>query len=463
MYTHVQYSDAIEPLVQFIEATPPENIVEKTLEKLRSGVSVKEMSTASALAVIRSSELPEGHHGGPLHPIAGLYAVNQMALRLSGEKRFLPVLQNVALANKHIHHPAMAPYLLPEFEPLDAGGLEETKRAFFGAVRISAVNAADHHFLWLAQNLPPEQALDVLLTVAIPKNLLDDHKLIYPVYTWKFLEWINLEHFQVLLRGPVRYVSMSPRAGQLKEALELIEKYQLLSQPLRQTTGADETEAIVRLRATLNSSFADIPEMTAKALAAGLSLEGAGEGLSLAASDLFLRLDTSNPMDVHMNTGANVRRHILRENGVSAQNKLLALLTWNSGPEVKPAAPRISPEPHPHPDVVAALPRQSQPQLLTAIQEAITANEVEGAITLVEKYGELEYEIQALITLLAEIACQDNYTEMHALKHHHASFEEFQTTRAPLGFRHLVAAAKAAAISYGKAQEVYKEAKRFLC
>src|SRR5437763_16584898 len=28
--------------------------------------------TASALAVTRSTEMPPGHHGGPLHPLAGL-------------------------------------------------------------------------------------------------------------------------------------------------------------------------------------------------------------------------------------------------------------------------------------------------------------------------------------------------------------------------------------------------------
>ena len=97
----------------------------------------------------------------------------------------------------------------------------------------------------------------------------------------------------------MRYISQPPSAKPVQEIAELIEKYQLLSIPLRQTTGAGETEAIVQLRAGLNDcAFADIPETTAKALADGLSLEGTGEALSFAASDLFLRLDTSNPMDV---------------------------------------------------------------------------------------------------------------------------------------------------------------------
>src|SRR5690349_21179770 len=120
MHRRVRYPDAIEPLVQFVEETPRSEIIEKTLEKLHSGVPVKTMLTASVLAVTRSSDLPPGHHGGPLHPVAGLYAVSKLVERLDGDDRFLPVLQHVALANKHINDPVTGPYQLLEFAPLDA-------------------------------------------------------------------------------------------------------------------------------------------------------------------------------------------------------------------------------------------------------------------------------------------------------------------------------------------------------
>src|SRR5919109_2470048 len=111
MHTRVRYPGAIEPLVQFIEETEAGEIIDQTLAKLREGVPIKTMLTASALAVTRSSDLPPGHHGGPLHPLVGVHAVRSIVERLSGESRFLPVLQHVALSNKHIHHPAMGPYM----------------------------------------------------------------------------------------------------------------------------------------------------------------------------------------------------------------------------------------------------------------------------------------------------------------------------------------------------------------
>src|SRR3989442_9564401 len=113
----VAYPESIEPLVRFVEETPPEHIVARTHDRLAAGTPVKDVLLASALAVVRSSDLPPGHHGGPLHPLAGLHAVRHIAARLPGEYARLPVIQNVAVANKHIHSPAMGPYILADAEP----------------------------------------------------------------------------------------------------------------------------------------------------------------------------------------------------------------------------------------------------------------------------------------------------------------------------------------------------------
>src|SRR5918999_5124591 len=161
MPTRVQFAPEIEPLVQFIEETAPSEIVDRTLAKLREGVSIETMLTASALAVTRSSDLPPGHHGGPLPPLVGIHALHHTVERVGGEQRFLPVLQHVALSNKHINHPNMGPYILADAKPVDSGGVEGTKKAFFAAVDRGLYHAADHHFLWLWRNMPQAEALDL--------------------------------------------------------------------------------------------------------------------------------------------------------------------------------------------------------------------------------------------------------------------------------------------------------------
>ena len=96
---------------------------------------------------------------------------------------------------------------------MDSGGVEGTKKAFFAAVDRGLYNAADHAFLWLWDNIPHAEALDLLLTVAIPKNMLDDHYFIFPMFTWRALDWLGREHTPFLMRPAVRYVEPVPHAA----------------------------------------------------------------------------------------------------------------------------------------------------------------------------------------------------------------------------------------------------------
>jgi hypothetical protein len=482
MHRPVRFSDDMEPLVRFIEETDSTEILEATLGKLRDGLSVKKLLTASALAVTRSSDLPPGHHGGPLHPLVGIHALHHTVDRVTGEQRFLPVLQHVALSNKHVNHPSMGPYILADAGPVDAGGVEATKKAFFAAVERGLYNAADHHFLWLWDNTSQAEALDLLLTVAIPKNTLDDHYFIFPMFTWRALDWLGREYTSFLMRPAVRYVARFPTPPVLQDIEPLLEEYELLKRPLGFYTSPAETPEIEVLGEAITrcDSYAEIPRMLARALASGLSLQGTGEALSIGAAGLFMRSLTGNPMDVHLHTGVNLRRYLLNLDGVSLRNKLLALLTWHTGPEVRSTQHRMEPPPQPDPAAVAALPHRTQAALLDALAESIYTQpptdwskvtnlgqmravpEVKNTVNLAQQYADLGYESTALISRLAEIVVHDNFTEMHAFKHHQATFEEFHATRAPWRWRHLVSAAQASAISYGKNMEIYEEAVELL-
>jgi hypothetical protein len=87
---------------------------------------------------------------------------------------------------------------------------------------------------------------------------------------------------------------------------------------------------------------------------------------------------------------------------------------------------------------------------------------VKNTVNLTQQYADLGYDPGALISRLAEIVVHDNFTEMHAFKHHQATYEEFHATRPPWHWRHLVSAAQASAISFGKNMEVYEEAVELL-
>ena len=479
MAQRVSYPGHIEPLVQFVEETPPDRIVAATHDRLTSGTPVKDLLLASALAVTRSSDLPPGHHGGPLHPLAGLHAVRNVAARLPGEFARMPVIQHVALSNKHIHSPAMGPYMMAEAKPVsEKDDVDATLAAFRMAAGRGVYNACDHYFLYLLERLSPMQALSHLLEVAIPKNALDDHYFLFPVFTWRALEYFGWGYARWIGRAPVRYVTRPTMPTSLDQVNALIERHELLERDLRAATGEDETAAVTALADRIGrcSDFAQVPAMLAEALGEGLSLEGVGEGLSVGGSTLFLRSQTGNPMDVHINTGANTRRYLLRQPELPRRIKLQALLMWNTGPEVRMAQVMLAPTVQPEPERVAALPDRSQDALLEEIGELIdrlpvgerlpaanlaswrSSDEVKHAAALAQQYGDRGYAPEPLIEMLGKIACRDNFTELHAFKHHQATYEEFHATRPSLRWRHLVAAVQAAAISHGRIQDVWEHA-----
>jgi len=160
---------------------------------------------------------------------------------------------------------------------------------------------------------------------------------------------------------------------------------------------------------------------------------------------------------------------------LSRRNKLLVLLLWHTGPEVRSTQRRLQPSPQPDLAAVAALPYRTQDDLLDAISESIyqqppidwaavtnlgqvrAVPEVKITVNLAQQYVNFGYAETALMARLAEIVCHDNFTEMHAFKHHQAVVEEFYATREPWRWSHLVAGAKAAAISFGKDMGIYED------
>ncbi len=500
MHAPVQYPASIEPLVQFIEQTDHDEILDKTLAKLRGGVDPQTMLIASCLAVVRSADLPPGHHGGPLHPLAGIHAISKLVDRLEGDDRFLPILQHVALSNRHLHDPMTSPFQLLEFDPLGpsgskmsrisdlaqdgagdvvtSDGIQAVKDSFLKACSRGESLKADHLFLWLWENVSEIEAFDLLMSVALPKNIIDDHYFLFPGYLWRGIESIGKEHMKVLFRPAVRYVARMPVQKSIPEIDALIDEYELLERVLRQRTGEDETGKIGALGEAIGvvHEYSDIPELIAKALVDGLSLEGAGEALSIGAARLFLRSLTGNPMDVHLHTSANLRRYLVSLDGFSIRNKLLALMLWHTGPEVRNTQHRQQPTPQPEAAAVAALPHRSQEDLLAAIKHSVYTQpptdwskvtnlgilravpEVRHSVNLAQQYVNLRYDPQALIKCLAEIVCHDSFTEMHAFKHHQAVIEEFNNTREPWSSMHLVCGVMAAAISFGKNMTVYEDA-----
>lgn len=504
MAVPLKLPEDLDEEARFVEETEPSEIVAATIAKLKAGIDPAKLLAASAVAVSRSTELPALHHGGPVHPVAGIHAVYHTAERLKGDWSLMPVVQNVALANKHLHAPDMGPWIMPELaKPRHIGTSKPDPERFAAAIRELQASLAERELLLLLDTCTPGEILDLMLPEAIRRNALDDHYFLYPVFTIRALDCIGWEWASILLRGPVRYLASNARAlasprsefyedivrnvtsyDHFSEVEALLDTYALLESDIKQETGDEEDERIGELgeRIGMCEKFSGIPEMIAQALAAGLSLEGVGGSLSIAAGLLHLRSMSGNPFDVHFHTGVSARRYVLRTEGVTLRNKILALLSWSTGPEVFMSESTLDWQPRAAKHTLDALPGRTPEALLDALCEGIMArksiegldavgghvdrvvlgSEVQPLLALAQQYADADYDVAAYFARLGEVICRDDFSEMHALKHHQAVVEEYATTPAPYRWVHLVSAAKVAACTHGLTDSVYREAQAHL-
>lgn len=498
--TPIVLPEPMESAVRFVEDTAPEDIVDETIARLRDGASARELLAASALAVSRSTFLPATHHGGPIHPVAAVHALDDLARRMDGDWALMPVVQQVALCNSFIHAPEMGPAIMAEI-PVDRNGTDHAAalRAALGSAQPAA---AEHHLMALLESRTPGEILDLMLEHATRRHAIDDHFFIYAVAAFRALDAIGWEWAPVILRPVVRYLAAHPQSAidgdvgspGFVEALgrywgfgrleRLIEAHGLADGNPRFETGADEDAAVAALGRALGdcNDFDRIADILATALGRGLSLEGAGEALAIGTSRLMMRSNYGNPLDTHMHNGTALRRYVIGLDGVGLRHKLLALLSWGEGPENRGTQSKLVWPVGAEPGRLAALPARDQEALLDAITESILTSEVidvhsvsaaergvlvvgpeiRETMALSQQYAEAGYDGAALLARLAEIVMRDGYSEMHAATHLYDVAEAWDTTRPAERWVHLAAAAKNAACSQGIDEDVYRRARERL-
>ena len=477
----VDFPQEMEHAVRFVEDTETDRIIEATFEKLRGGESPDKLLTAVALAVSRSSELPPDHHGGPIHPIAGIHAAKHIASRLDGEWRYFPVIQSVALANKHIRSPDMGPVAMVAIEPVeDDGDLDAMLENFASSLVMRQSRHAERLLAALVKIATPGQILNAMVTVGLRQNALDDHFFLYPVFAARALDDIGWEWAEAVLRPAVRYLSRQPMTQPLPgfssdnaelgialykrfgELEALFDEFELTEDKVTLETSVVESDAITALADKIGNvdDILSIGWLVAEGIGGGLSLAGAGEALSIGGAMLFLRSRSGNPFDVHIHTGVNARRYLLGLDGVSLRNKVLGLLTWSWSNEVRfindvidwPVRSDVGPTELGQDELLAAIEKSitSQPSV-HAFDSGVEVNELElteqarEPMALAQQYAEAGYGPAPFFAMIGRLTCHDDVSEMHAYKMQQAAFEEYNTTREPHRWMHLVSAAKHAA------------------
>merc|ERR550514_1912725 len=225
----------------------------------------------------------------------------------------------------------------------------------------------------LQLSAPKDAILVALMEEGVPRNVCDDHYLLYPNFCFMSLDAVGWEFAECPLRAAVRYLStVSPygkdfwKTGERFRDVQgvgglsdfprvygIAEKLGLLEEGAVPEHAADPAAEKVWAEKVAWSIAEDIPDPEAggafmtddqiferlavklgEAMAAGMSLDGALSATSLAAVRLYLRQNAGNTMDVHYLTAIGARRNLFAAQSVPARLKILSLMEWGSGFEI---------------------------------------------------------------------------------------------------------------------------------
>ena len=188
------------------------------------------------------------------------------------------------------------PFRLPDFAGPSVGAKEELTYEFLEAVHKGDPDAADERFSSLAADLGKDEAGDLLFSSGLEALTGPSDTLLGAVEALTALQQIGWEWGPVLLRPVVRQqATPKVRSDLYDRACREIASRQLLRRVRRRTPGVPslgETEPQEFLERSLAWSQAEPVgrmEQMADMLAHGISLEDAGEVVSLASTLLFLQ------------------------------------------------------------------------------------------------------------------------------------------------------------------------------
>ena len=464
---------AFEPLVALMQETPPEKLMPLLVQRLNSGVDLKTLVSAAALANARAFG---GQDYTGFHTFMALAPALHIAGELPTERRALPVLKVIYRNSARIHeqgrndHDTLHPietHAAPD--PLLSG------QQLRDAVRAVDWQRAESQFAARVA-ASPEEAFNDLQFAIEDEN--DVHRVVFSWRAWVMLDLAGEEYAQTLLRQSVRYcldVEQRMREknypqSKIRELLpRLLDEYKLLGVKLG-TREADDQWTEQLAQTVFTGTHEAAATAVAAALAEGFDPEAIGESLSRAANLLVLHdpgrsVAGSSPnkppgcvhgdsVGVHASDAANAWRNISRVG--NRRTKIASLLVGAFHTAGQHGY--VTEERFPYAEQLETLAAVNDGgKLIVETEAAIKSNDQARACALIDRYGQLALPPEPVFDLMRKYAVSEDGA-LHAEKYFCTVTEEYATTSPECRWRQLIALARVTASEHGYAAPGYQQA-----
>jgi hypothetical protein len=324
----VRLDSGIEPLVRFLEQTPRDKLLEEVADRIRKGLSYREVVTALFLAGVRNI-LPTGRFN--FHCWLMVHAAHQASISSPDSERWLPIF-----------------WVLDEFKRAKGPGENVEKMQAIDETKVPPARKARQAFLKTADSLDfpaAEAAVVALVRSGVTPEIFDQfalygarrdfpglgHPSIWVSNAWRTLEVIGWQHAEPVLRSVSQLVfdgELDPRSLRLwKHNRELAAQL-----PAEWQEGKPTPEATTDLLAVIRQASAEEASQKAvELLKAGIAPQSIWDASFLAAGELLMRHPASpnrwgsGLVPIHAATSLNALRYAYATAGQEETRRFLLL------------------------------------------------------------------------------------------------------------------------------------------
>ena len=211
--SHITFGD-LEPLVAFLQETPPDKLLPKVAEKLKAGTELRTFVAAAGLANARAFG---GEDYVGFHTLMALAPAYKMAMEEPhAERRPLAVMKVLVRNSTRLQEMGgkKAEVLKPVL-PAKLANDRPLGEQLRDAARKPDMAAADATFAAICQQGKPEDALNALLFEV--DDATEVHRVVLVSRAWDMINFVGAERAHTMLRQSVHYcVKSEENANQVK-------------------------------------------------------------------------------------------------------------------------------------------------------------------------------------------------------------------------------------------------------
>jgi len=338
-----RFSAEMEPLVRFLEETPRDVLIEQTAQRVRNGLSYRELLAALLLAGVRNVQ-PRPSVGFKFHAVLVVNSAHLASLSSADEDRWLPIFWAIDnFKNSQARDIAEGDWTLPAVSETSVPPAHQATKRLREALDQWDESGADAAITGLVRHAGAQHVFDQLADYAARDFRSIGHKVIYLSNAFRTLQTIGWEYAEPVLRSlvyamlnhvgspnPAKSDLAADRPGRLNRLL--VDKIPAEWRGSKSDDGA--TRDLVATLHECNPQQAS--EKVLELMNAGIGIQSIWDGIYASAGELLMR--QRGIVALHSVTTTNAIHHAFQTTASDRTRQFMLLQNASFLPMFRDAA-----------------------------------------------------------------------------------------------------------------------------